>query len=92
MNKFNIDRKVILAIIMVFLIILATAFSTIKIMNYRESVLLDNEIKRTIGTQNFEELGHIETKTVTNVKYYAKDGSLIIEENETSDKTTNYNQ
>lgn len=87
----NIFIKMILTIVIIFLVVVATAFGTIKVMDHRESALLDNEIKEKIGIENFEELDRVETKIVTNRKYYKKDGSLIIEENETSEGTANYN-
>ena len=76
-----------------FLVITATAFGTIKLMNHYESALLDSEIKTKIGgSENFKELGYIEEKIVINTKYYKKDGTLIVEENETSEGIRNFNQ
>ncbi|WP_347488494.1 hypothetical protein [Desulfoscipio sp. XC116] len=89
-NKISIINF-ILTIVIAFLVIIATAFGTIKVMDYRESALLDNEIKTKIGVESFEELDHIERKIVINTKYYKKDGTLIIEEKETSESTINYN-
>lgn len=87
----DIIVKFIITVLVTFLVVVATAFGTIKVMDHRESALLDNEIKEKIGIENFEELDRVETKIVTNRKYYKKDGSLIIEENETSEGTANYN-
>jgi hypothetical protein len=89
-NKSSII-KFILTVVISFLVIVATAFGTIKVMDHRESALLDNKIKEKIGIESFEELDHIEKKIVINTKYYKKDGTLIIEEKETSEGTTNYN-
>lgn len=72
-------------------IIVTTVFGTIKIMDHRERVLLDNEIIEKIGLENFGELDHIDTKIVTHTTYYSKDGAIIIETKETSEKTANYN-
>lgn len=90
MSKFNSFTKLILIVLIILCIISATAFGTIKIMNYRESVLLNNEITAKIGIENFEALDHIETKIVKTVKYYSKDGSMIIEDTEVSEGITNY--
>ncbi len=92
MDKLNIVIKLTTTVVIVFLIIIATAFGTIKVMEHRESALLDNEIKAKMGIEGFEELDRIETKIVKNTKYYKKDGSLIIEDKEVSEGTTYYNQ
>lgn len=91
MNKLNIITKLTLTVVIVFSIIILTAFGTIKIVNYRENALLDNEIKAKIGVENFGELDRVETKIVKTTKYYLKDG-MIIEDKEVSEGTTNYNQ
>lgn len=91
MDKLNIVTKLTLTIVIVFVIIISTVFGTIKVMNYHESVLLDNEIKAKIGVENFEELERVETKIIKTTKYYLKDGVMIIEDKEVSEGTTNYN-
>ena len=83
--------KFIITVIMIFLVIVVTVFGTIKVMDYRESALLDNEIIKKMGIESFEELDRVEKRIVINAKYYKKDGTLIIEEKETSEGTTNYN-
>lgn len=78
--------------VILLLIVAATAFGTIKVMDYCESALLDNEIKAKIGVENFAELGRIETTSITTTKYYSKSGDWIIEDEEVSEGTTIYNE
>lgn len=65
----NIFIKMILTIFIIFLVVAATAFGTIKVMDHREKVLLErenasfnNDLKAQIGAENFAELDHVEKK------------------------------
>ena len=90
MNQ-NMIAKVTITVAATFFVVVATAFGTIKVMDHREQVLLDNAVIEKIGLESFGELDRIETKTVTYTTYYNKDGSIIQESKESSDKTENYN-
>ena len=94
----SIFVKLVLAVIITFLLITATVLGTVKVMDYRESVLIEQDrekfnstVEDQLGPENFSQLHHIEQKAVTTSTYYKKDGTVMIEKEEVSETTKVFN-